>query len=433
MFGLQEIFQKQLTRRLKPTDLILRIIKKRLLDLGVQLNRSQMKIIRNQLKETEPIITLEITDQQVARAKIKSQPELEHSIQLALTNISSEVLETVKKLDDSLPDIIEGTAESVSKIIFHSLRRTYRFGLKKHKEIQANFEVNLFGTWGKAISQLEVLLGLALEAAEHTEEIVIRGDCSHTDAKWIVLSRLHARACQITGEIVTLLKAGYADGAQARWRSLHEVTVVAAFILEQDDTVAEQYLLHDAIEEYKSVAQQLNLWPELKEDEEFLSYFNDLKIQKAELVRNHGRYFPEDHGWSASAFGGQRPTFREIEKRVNLSYLRPEYREASHNVHAGVRGAFSRLGLHPNTENILLAGASDFGLAGPGHLAAVSLTQATISLLQGAEAFDSIVIMKVISKQLQVTGKEFWGTHRRMLKVYAQQSNLSDEDSASDN
>lgn len=435
MFGLQTIFQKQLMRQHQPHDLFLKVIKKKLLGLGVCLNQSQLKIIRSQLKSpvaTDQTITLELTDQQVARAKIKNRSKLENAIRSALDNISSEVLEAIARLDNSLPEIVEETAESISEIIFRSLRRSYRFGLQEHKEIQADFEKELFRIWGKAINQLEVLLGLAMEAAEHTQKIVARGDSSYTEEKWVVLSRLHARACQITGEIIALLKAGYADGAQARWRSLHEVTVVAAFIFEQNDKIAEQYLLHDAIEEYKHAVQQLNLWPELKKDEEFGTYLDELRDYQANLVRECGRFFSEDYGWSASGLEGQRPSFREIEKKVNLSYLRPDYREASHNIHAGVRGTFSRIGLHPDSEDIILAGASNFGLAGPGHLAAVSLTQATVSFLQGVEAIDSIVIMKVIIKQLQITRKEFWRTHRCVLKTYAQRPNASGAAGADD-
>lgn len=431
MFGLQDVFDKQLKRKLQFRDFILKIIKKKLLDLGVRLNQLQLKIIRNQLKVTDPTISFEITDKQIAHAKIKSQPELESAICLALTDISSVALEEIKRLDESLPDIMVGTAESVSKIIFRRLRKSYRYGLKERREVKANFEEDLYEIWGKAINQLEVLLGLAIEAAELIEGIVSRGESSYTEEKWIILSRLHARACQITGEIIALLKAGYADGAQARWRSLHEVAVVAAFIFEQDNNVTEQYLEHDVIEEYKSAVQQLNLWPDLKENRDFCLYLDELKVEKTELVRKYGRFFPEDYGWSANVLGGKRPTFREIEKMVNLTYFRPNYREASHNIHAGVRGAFSRLGLHPDCEDILLAGASDFGLASPGHLTAVSLMQATVSLLQGAELLDSLVVMKVIIKQGQTTGKEFWRTHRRLMRNIAQPSNSPDVNSPS--
>ncbi len=427
MFGLQKILETQLRKNLRPQDILLQVIKKKLSDLGVRLNQSQLKLIRRQLKDVSPTITLDFSDDQIARAKIKSEPDLEKAIQAALADISSEALKKLKKIENELPDKMERVAEEVSGVIFRRIRRTYRFGLKDCRDIQVTFENNLYAIWGKAISQLEVLVGLAMEAGENMVDFVTRGKSLLTETKWVVLSRLHARACQIAGEIVALLKAGYADGAYARWRSLHEVTVVLAFIFDHEDTIAEQYLMHDDIEEYKSAVHELELFPALAEDEEFMLYYDSLKAQRAELARSYGQYFLEDYGWAAGVIKGSRPTFRKIEQKMNLSHLRPYYREASHNIHASVRGTFSRLGLHPDINDLLLAGASDFGLAGPGHLAALSLSQATVILLQGAVVIDSIVFMKVIMKQQQIVGKEFWRTHRRMMKKHAHQSNPADQ------
>ena len=42
-----------------------------------------------------------------------------------------------------------------------------------------------------------------------------------------VQTRLHARACQIAREVLTLLYAGFAEGAMARWRALHELAVLS--------------------------------------------------------------------------------------------------------------------------------------------------------------------------------------------------------------
>jgi hypothetical protein len=62
-----------------------------------------------------------------------------------------------------------------------------------------------------------------------------------------VQTRLHARACQIANKVAVLLGAGFAEGAIARWRSLHEVAVVSMFI-GGDEGLAERYRLHEAVE-----------------------------------------------------------------------------------------------------------------------------------------------------------------------------------------
>lgn len=63
-----------------------------------------------------------------------------------------------------------------------------------------------------------------------------------------VLTRLHARACQIAQEVIVLLSAGLADGAMARWRTLHEVATAALLISENGEALAERYARHDVIE-----------------------------------------------------------------------------------------------------------------------------------------------------------------------------------------
>jgi hypothetical protein len=267
----------------------------------------------------------------VALAKIKSKPELEEAIVSALSDVCSDALEKAGKIESALPGIMHDTAEHAGELIFKGLRRSYYHRLKERREIQTNFEESLYLVWGKAISQLEVLLGLVTEAVEYIEETLSCNENSYSELKWEVLSRLHARACQITGEVISLLKGGYADGAQARWRSLHEISVVCSFICGHEDNIAEQYLLHDTIEEYKEVLQQLSRWPELNDDTEFCSYFRQLEAKKENLVREYGKNFVDDYGWASGALVGHRPSISQLEKKEDLSYLLRASRETNNN------------------------------------------------------------------------------------------------------
>src|SRR4051812_37136287 len=45
-------------------------------------------------------------------------------------------------------------------------------------------------------------------------------------ARHEVVTRLRARAITVADEAITLLRAGLASGAMARWRTLHELAVV---------------------------------------------------------------------------------------------------------------------------------------------------------------------------------------------------------------
>lgn len=386
-------------------------------DIGIDLNCSQLKLIQCQLKSDNPCINFDLTETQVAQAKIKSKQELDRAIEILLSKIFSSAPNIAENVADT---ITLDTAEYVSDIFFRKIRRTYRYSLQNRHNIQARFEENVFYIWGKAINQLKVLLGLAIEVIEHLDKMFHDGKIVYSEIKWTVLNRLHGRACQVTGKIICLLKAGYADGAEARWRSLHELSVVSMFIFDQDNQIADLYIQHDITEEHKEIAFQLSCYPELIKKNDFCLYKLGVETKLNELTEKYGKHFSGDYGWAAPALGGQKPSFRQLEQHVDLSSARYAYRKASHNIHAGVRGTFDRLGLHSECE-IILAGASAYGLEKPGICTAASLLQASVTLLQGVELVDAAIFMKVIAKQAEVTRKEFQRAHRRMLKTLAEE------------
>jgi hypothetical protein len=224
-----------------------------------------------------------------------------------------------------------------------------------------------------------------------------------------VLIALHARCCQITGEILALIKTGFADGAYARWRSLHEVTVIGLFISDHSEELAKRYHLHQDIETFDQAEGSLARFPELKNDEEFQARFSELTESKSKLIKKFGNEFSGDYGWAAKALNNKRPTFRDIEASVDMAFLRPYYKFASMNVHASAKGAFYRVGLIDGDANspILLAGRSNVGFEEPANLASISLTQFTIAILAIKPDMDQLVYMKVVEYLQKETEKKF--------------------------
>jgi hypothetical protein len=93
------------------------------------------------------------------------------------------------------------------------------------------FRERLYERWQMPLERLRMLVTVTREFGAGINENA-RQSTSATSHKFMidVLSRSHARACQIDEEIICLLEGGFADGAMARWRTLHEVAVVASFI-----------------------------------------------------------------------------------------------------------------------------------------------------------------------------------------------------------
>src|SRR2546427_402558 len=79
-------------------------------------------------------------------------------------------------------------------------------------------------------------------------EDLIRSNAKKNRYKNEVIHQLYGRACRTMSEIERLLSGGYADGALARWRTLHEIYIISEIISSGNDDLAERYLAHEIVE-----------------------------------------------------------------------------------------------------------------------------------------------------------------------------------------
>ena len=217
-----------------------------------------------------------------------------------------------------------------------------------------------------------------------------------------------------------LLRSGYADDAHARWRSLHEIAVISYYIQKEGQETASRYLRHGRVQQYKLACAQNKhkdrISAETLTHEEFLR----LEKEYETLLVEYGESFKGDYGWAS------RPKERNltaIEKYVELDHMRPYYKMASDNTHAGSHGAHFRLGLalEPDAGKIL-AGPSNLGLADPGHAAAVSMNQVTEALLKTKWDVECEVIREVLFNIAYRVGRAFLQVHQTLEKQKAKNS-----------
>lgn len=286
--------------------------------------------------------------------------------------------------------------------------------LAEHAEIRSTFEKRLFDRWGAALELFEMFIVMATEAGEDFNKEFRPEASKDRDFVFDVLTRLHARSCQIANEILTLLKSGYADGAHARWRTLHEITVVGIFVEKFGQGVAERYLLHSAVESRRGAQQYQRYHARLGYEPILDEELSTIERSYQELLDRFGRPFANSYGWAAQATGKADPNFSDIEQSVGLEHWRSHYKFASHNVHANPRGIFSKLGLHPQRQQLLLAGASDTGFTDPAHSAAVSLLQITASLLTLRPNLDRLSICSMLITLTDEIGNEFLAAQKRV-------------------
>ncbi|MCY4093414.1 MAG: DUF5677 domain-containing protein [Caldilineaceae bacterium] len=307
-------------------------------------------------------------------------------------------------LETSMSEFCDETAESLLRTIKTGGLSAYQG--EKRQEL-GGFEERLQKLWSEPLDLLELLIWLALEAGREFNYSFRKDSANAGDAVFGALIHLHARACQISSAIVVLLKSGFADDAHARWRSLHEISVISSFISQQGQEVAERFLLHRAIQQYKQVVEQRRFQGRTNEEPISQEDFDNLRTLRDSLVDRFGSPFKEDYGWAADAIGVARPTIWALEREVDLDHFRPCYKMASDNIHANSHGTLHRLGKYSDQEEVLLAGPSNAGLAGPGHSTAISLCQATSTLLLTRLSIDTMVDSVLLGKLAIEIGDSF--------------------------
>ena len=348
---------------------LLSVIEEHLADQGIVLKKRQRAVIRGMLQN-------DISDSKTAD-EVFSDADL--------SAIDEAVHHAIKRIPSILDELALGLERTLDR----------RWKAEKKRQLRAlrQFSKELQLRWGEPLDLLERLIVIATELGQVVNSrLRARQPCPNPFTVE-VQTRLHARSCQTAREVLVLLSSGFADGALARWRALHEMAVVSAFI-GQDEELAERYCLHEAVESLRIVRQYRQYTTKLTLDPITDKEHGELEQKVEQLKQRFGKTYAGTYGWAAGKLG-RGVTFDRIEGAINLDHLRPYYRLASHSVHANPKGAFFRLGLDDQAA-ILLAGPSSIGLAQAGQNTAISLNQITAQLVQLYPALDHLAVAKAL-------------------------------------
>lgn len=393
---MQEYFDQFIQVEFEPHRLGVKILECDLEKIGVHITSEQRLDLEEQFKSLDrDSLKLNFSEKQLEEACVSSEEELK----LKLQEIIDKLPKSIEAFSGRIDGMMKGLVLSVVNKMAESVRKTLQSRMDDMLEdqyaIQSEFDDNLYDMWAEALNLLQGLIVISDEAAQG---YLKRSDkYSVNDITQNLLVRLHAKANQISKEILSLIRHGFADGAQARWRSLHELAVVCSFIAQHGDSVAERYIQHESVEIYKAAKQYNQYYTKLGAEKIDDSEMTLIEKEYQELIDKYGKSYGSDYGWSAITLKLPRPTFRDIEASVKLDHIRPYYISASANIHANPAGVFKRLGLFPE-EDIILAGPSNIGLSDPAKLTVISLTQITTSVLTHGANIDFLVICKAMDE-----------------------------------
>lgn len=398
---LHKIFEREASRAWllqRATELI----SEKLADKGVVLSQRQKN------KMAKKILDEDYTDIRFSLWRFWRKDRIE----IEITDQDIDIMQrSFEEWLDHLPKCIEALSDELSILILNSLKRRWPSEARQQRRELGGFHKRLKRTWKHPLSSLNMLLTVVQEFGSNMNERLRDGESvSHVVE---VQTRLHARACQVGSEVAALLRTGFADGAVARWRTLHEIAVIALFISEHDESLAERYLLHEAVEMHRAAGEYQQYCDQLGCEPFSPAELQEMRDVYSSVVARFGSQFREPYGWAAEHLGKKRPKFADIERSVEIDHLRPYYRMASHNVHANPKGVLFKLGLIDQRE-LLLAGPSNLGLADAGQNTAVSLCQVSSALGQLDVTLDSVVLLRLMLALCHEVGESFVAVQREL-------------------
>lgn len=340
----------------------------------------------------------------------RRQPKI--SITKADLRVFNRIQSRLRKL---LPRIVEAETTKLAPRILTDLIKRWPDQTKSEQEALAVFERHQWRRWHKGFSRLAMMLTITRElggqlAAQYA---------ASPDRLLHVLIRLHARACTVADEVLTLLQAGFADAAMARWRTLHEIAVTSLFLREHGEPAAERFIAHEVIDALKAASLHQKHARRLGLNRLHRRDVDRLRRLVKKRVATYGPSFKRPYGWAANGPNDHVRGFEDIEKRTSLPHWRPSYKSASHRVHATPNAIFDWIALHgPDA----LGGRSMLGVADPGQRTAISLNQVTAAVATcgtPSPTFDTVLTLKVLSLACTDTINAFIEAHRRQQRVLA--------------
>lgn len=396
MFGMQDKFDEA-TEKYFQAHVIGAMTLEHLIEkhTGILLSEEQKALLEKQLATSPTSVSFNFSDKQLKAHGFSNEADIKPLLEKAIDEFPKKISEFFGNIDETMDSIVTSVSDNMSDELLESLFEGFSQMLDEQQAAREGVTQYVDEYWAYP---LDLMQGLIVMLDESINAFLEKyPDLFNENSAVEVLVRIHAKANQIAKEIHVLLRNGFADGAQARWRTLHELAVISHFVSKYGNDCAARYLEHDLVEEYKSALQHNEYCERLGTPPYSVQDLTILKSEYEKVLKKYGDNFRFDYGWAADALNNRKPNFRDIELDVELDHHRPLFKSASANVHANSTGVLWRLGM-PDEMNMLLAGPSQVGIETPAHYTVVSLIQISAALLNFKPTMDGIIVTRTMHK-----------------------------------
>jgi len=265
------------------------------------------------------------------------------------------------------------------------------------EEIKAFEDTELYGfqrqlrlRWGKALDLYHLMLRMSHELFSDMDAALRKSKAKRGLPLREALRGIHARTLRTGRAVRALLEHGMADEAYARWRTLYELSVMAAFISKFGDAAASMYMEHEIVANKKrienSIAWDAPLGTEQQREEICREY--------SRLLREYGESFRKPYGWAVPFLEEtDDPKFVDLELATKGGRTVPPYKESSFQVHGGRVGL---LGLGSPDGSTVTMGHSVAGLDIPLMHSSLAIMQVTTLAMRHNPACAFVVVKMLV-------------------------------------
>ena len=288
--------------------------------------------------------------------------------------------------------------------------------LREHRAADARFRSRCHARWKGGLDLLKMFIvvseefGSTLNGRERPRAV---REANYTFEATVAL---HARAVRVANEILVLLREGFSDGALGRWRTLHEIGVIATFLARNDREVARRFLAHRGIVSARALAQHVRYLPRSGMSPLEPGVLAEAEATRDSLIEEFGASFGADYGWAVPLITSRTgaPKLKGInllnfEEATGLDHWRPRFRWASDDIHVGAKPYHASLGASetPLDAPVLLTGPSNSAFTDPAHMCVISLNLANHALPSGYWSDDDRVVLAALRLLSDRVGETF--------------------------
>lgn len=299
--------------------------------------------------------------------------------------------------------------------------------LKDHNRLEAGFRKRCYKRWKPGMDLLKMFLVMSQEFGSEYNNRARAQAVKDFNYKFEAIVGLHARAIRVSNEILALLREGFPDGALSRWRTLHELAVIATFLAGQDKEVAKRFIAHRGIVSCKALRQYQEYLPRSNMTPLEPGDLDLAERQREALIQEFGKEFGEDMGWAYPIIPKRRGiTLYDFEKATGLDHWRPRFRWASDDIHASAKPYHASLSAAEVAldKSVLVVGQSNSAFTDPAHMCVISLNLANHALPEEYRTEDEHLQLLALRVLSDVLGETFLEIDRETGERSARATNL---------